>query len=177
MIYISKKNFKIVHSINTLNEQEYFECDELIAPAISSFNKKGYETAFCCSGHVAPVSTDTTYSDEFVPVNGLYVTFKKVNPNKNLLKFLKSSKLDLLKEFNIIVEKCNPCFLFTIEHDLGKNLEGPFTGDTRQVAEIYKELLDINQKLFEIARKIPHKRQLNKSFHRVRKGGVKNGKQ
>lgn len=28
-----------------------FEVDDLIAPAISILNKKGYRTAFCCSGH------------------------------------------------------------------------------------------------------------------------------
>ena len=29
-----------------------FEVDDLVAPAISILNKKGYRTAFCCSGHV-----------------------------------------------------------------------------------------------------------------------------
>ena len=28
-----------------------FEVDDLIAPAVSILNKKGYRTAFCCSGH------------------------------------------------------------------------------------------------------------------------------
>ena len=161
MIYINKKDFKIVNSINPLDENEYFECDELIAPAIRSFNKKGYETAFCCSGHITPMISDLNCCIG----TELYVTFKKINPNKNLLKLFKFYTFDLLNDFTIIEEKNSPNFLFSIRYEFGKNFSDPYKCDTRQIAEIYKELLDVNQKLFEIARKIPHKRQLNKSFH------------
>ena len=52
MAYINKNDFSIV-SVNgdptTMND--YFECDDIIAPAISLLNRKGYKTIFCCSGH------------------------------------------------------------------------------------------------------------------------------
>ena len=52
MALIDKYSFSIL----TFNEDyrtqdDYFECDDLIAPAISLLNKKGYKTAFCCGGH------------------------------------------------------------------------------------------------------------------------------
>lgn len=52
MAFINKNDFSIVHLIqDKQSEDNYFECDELIAPAISLLNKKGYKTTFCCSGH------------------------------------------------------------------------------------------------------------------------------
>ena len=56
MAYINKKDFSIVGYVDDfVLEDDYFECDDLIAPAISLLNKKGYKTEFCCSGH--PYST------------------------------------------------------------------------------------------------------------------------
>ena len=35
-----------------MKQNEYFECDEFIAPVIRELNKRGYYTQFCCSGHI-----------------------------------------------------------------------------------------------------------------------------
>ena len=51
MAYINKNDFSIVTTVGPLTKEDYFECDDLIAPAISLLNKKGYETNYCCSGH------------------------------------------------------------------------------------------------------------------------------
>lgn len=52
MAYINKNDFSIVGYVdNYVLAKDYFECDDLIAPAISLLNKKGYTTEFCCSGH------------------------------------------------------------------------------------------------------------------------------
>ena len=52
MAFINKKDFSIVGFVNDyLLKDDYFECDDLIAPAISLLNRKGYKTTFCCSGH------------------------------------------------------------------------------------------------------------------------------
>jgi len=40
------------YKIEMTSSGNSFEVDDLIAPAISILNKKGYRTAFCCSGHV-----------------------------------------------------------------------------------------------------------------------------
>ena len=52
MAFINKNDFSIVNRvIDNKMENDYFECDDLIAPAISLLNRKGYKTLFCCSGH------------------------------------------------------------------------------------------------------------------------------
>ena len=52
MAYINKNDFSIVSYVaDYITAEDYFECDDLIAPAISLLNKKGYKTEYCCSGH------------------------------------------------------------------------------------------------------------------------------
>ena len=52
MAYINKNDFSIIKSCQDPRIiDNYFECDDLIAPAISLLNRKGYRTVFCCSGH------------------------------------------------------------------------------------------------------------------------------
>lgn len=46
-MYIRTDNYEIEQS-PTAN---CFQVDDLIAPVISLLNRKGYKTAFCCSGH------------------------------------------------------------------------------------------------------------------------------
>lgn len=58
MAYINKKDFSIMaDDITDLQgmEEDYFECDDIIAPTISLLNKKGYRTTFCCGGHPFPI--------------------------------------------------------------------------------------------------------------------------
>ena len=52
MAIINKKDFSILaFDTREATRDDYFECDDLIAPAISLLNRKGYRTDFCCSGH------------------------------------------------------------------------------------------------------------------------------
>jgi hypothetical protein len=46
-MYISEDSFEILENPC----ENSFEVDDLIAPAISLLNKRGYVTAWCCSGH------------------------------------------------------------------------------------------------------------------------------
>lgn len=46
-MYIRTDTFEMNYSPS----DNCFEVDDLIAPAISTLNQKGYRTAFCCSGH------------------------------------------------------------------------------------------------------------------------------
>lgn len=65
MAYINKNDFTIVSFVDVLFEDQYFECDDLIAPAISLLNKKGYKTLFCCSGHpYGSIDTDICEEDD-----------------------------------------------------------------------------------------------------------------
>lgn len=56
MAFINTKTFEIVNldSRESWNRKDidYFEVDEMIAYPVSELNKKGYETIFCCSGHI-----------------------------------------------------------------------------------------------------------------------------
>ena len=54
--------------------ENYFECDEFIAPIISLLNKKGYRTKFCCEGHL--------YDQEII---GEYTFKKGEKPNENTI--------------------------------------------------------------------------------------------
>ena len=51
MAYIHKETFEILNDMPDDWKDDYFECDELIAPVIRALNLKGYKTAFCCAGH------------------------------------------------------------------------------------------------------------------------------
>lgn len=41
-----------------------FPCDDLIAPAIAELLKRGYQTKYCCQGHIAPDLVSDLYSVE-----------------------------------------------------------------------------------------------------------------
>lgn len=60
MSYIHKITGDVYHDIlaDDIREEEFFECDEMIAPIISILNKKGFKTQFCCSGHAYPSIED-----------------------------------------------------------------------------------------------------------------------
>lgn len=73
MALINTKDFSIVSgNDDVFDTDNYFECDDLIAPAISLLNKKGYKTKFCCSGHPFDYitgcicETDDEFNDEYV---------------------------------------------------------------------------------------------------------------
>ena len=68
MAFINKETFEIFTSCmigdNDIKDVDlYFEVDDMIAPAISIFNKKGYYTDFCCQGHPFLYLDDDIVSD------------------------------------------------------------------------------------------------------------------
>jgi len=49
---INRRDFSFEHHVYCDEARvNYFECDDLIAPAIRELNLRGYRTEFCCSGH------------------------------------------------------------------------------------------------------------------------------
>ena len=66
--YINAKTFDMVDDV--------FEVDDLIAETITTLNKKGYRTTYCCSGHSDPDITGIVYIDK---VN--YERLKDAFPN------------------------------------------------------------------------------------------------
>ena len=81
MVIISKKTFEVFtsDSADALKE-EYFECDELIAPSISLLNLKGYTTMNSCAGHGFirnGVVTVFSKNDADISIPGTYRIEKK----------------------------------------------------------------------------------------------------
>lgn len=72
MAYINKKTLETcnVNYCSDYNEDDYFEVDENIALVIVELNKKGYITAYCCSGHIFNDQSD----DELMLLSGSIIT-------------------------------------------------------------------------------------------------------
>ncbi len=66
MAYININTYDILELPEKDDLDDYFECDEFIAPIISLLNKKGYKTKFCCEGHLFDVAStaEVTPRDE-----------------------------------------------------------------------------------------------------------------
>ncbi len=73
MAYININTYDILEVPEKDDLDDYFECDEFIAPIISLLNKKGYKTKFCCEGHLY----DDAFTSQFAPLEDNEV------PNEN----------------------------------------------------------------------------------------------
>lgn len=52
LAYINKTTLDILQNLASEEIDDYFECDEDIAPIVALLNKKGYKTRHCCQGHL-----------------------------------------------------------------------------------------------------------------------------
>lgn len=79
MVLINKKTFEIYTRIvgEDYDKNEYFECDELLAPTIYNLNSKGYLTEFCCSGHIYPEKQKRADGGVSYVYDNFYITFKE----------------------------------------------------------------------------------------------------
>ena len=78
MVYMNLKNFELYKNLyDTRIKGPVVEIDEMIAPAISELNKKGFTTHSCCSGHIADYGAEPLKDNKIsiVPVNDTYVSF------------------------------------------------------------------------------------------------------
>lgn len=79
MVLINKKTFEIYTRIvgEDYDKNEYFECDELLAPTIYNLNLKGYLTEFCCTGHIYPEKQKRADGGVSYIYDNFYINFKE----------------------------------------------------------------------------------------------------
>ena len=113
MAFINKKDFMVVSTIPKSESRAYFECDDLIAPAISLLNKKGYRTRFCCSGHPFP-HLDSDIVDDISLIDDTFfrvVRKKQIRRNveKQLKKYDREDLIDSESDLYIVS--------YTVDHN------------------------------------------------------------
>lgn len=115
MALINKKDFSIISTNQDHRTQDdYFECDDLIAPAISLLNRKGYKTECCCSGHPFP-SIDAEVREE-------YPSDEIEDPDVDILWIENSDKVLLEVDWDFddeeypwfVIAKYNFCSMFYV---------------------------------------------------------------
>lgn len=81
--------FDVVHKVYGEVKDKFVEIDDMIAPIISLFNKKGYITEFSCSSHalkneIVSNSFDNSIENVDEGTNTIYITFKRKHRFQNL---------------------------------------------------------------------------------------------
>lgn len=100
MLYMDE-NFDLFKSgdIRIKDKKNLIELDELIAPAVSLFNLKGYKTDYCCSGHIV----ETKLQGSTSCWNNPYIIFKEdyidllINKHKQMENDIFVHNKDFLK--------------------------------------------------------------------------------
>lgn len=94
-----------------------FECDDLLAPAVAELLKRGYQTKYCCQGHIAPdfVNDISTVHGTDIPivenfevssasnVSGAYIMFEKSVTRHDLCNLPSSWEIDKGKTHGCII--------------------------------------------------------------------------
>ena len=94
MYYINSETFEIYRSkAEPRYKEPTFECDELMAPILVEFNKKGYKTLFCCSGHLV-----------FLPTNA-YIAFDRTAFNVKKLQIPRGFEVDNKYDDRLVIRK------------------------------------------------------------------------
>lgn len=100
MLYMDE-NFDLFKSddIRIKDKKNLIELDELIAPAVSLFNLKGYKTDYCCSGHIV----ETKLQGSTSCWNNPYIIFKEdytealINEHREMVNDIFVHNKDFLK--------------------------------------------------------------------------------
>lgn len=143
--YINKNNYEIIDDI--------IEVDSLIAKTISILNQKGYNTLYCCSGHVKDprvyekyqikINEMSDFPDSYIvdKTDEYYTVLKPYSFTSTYIKFDKDYK------FNILPNG------FTIDEDnvLEKIIEFYDNGIKRKSNEIQEEINKTNEELLNWA--------------------------
>ena len=174
MAIINKSTFEIYELDDRDNENDYFECDELIAPVISLLNKKGYATRNCCCGHafdeiqllrIRPLGEDKNLSPielkekyDYISVSekgedGVYEVLTK-EPSSGIayISFASYVKLPFLPE-EADAEDNNRVIRYWIKPELDEDavdMEGEI--DTY---DFYERRLAVMRKLYKWAESLP----------------------
>ena len=167
MAFINMNDFSIVSNVEdkTILDQ-YFECDDLIAPAISLLNKKGYKTTFCCSGHPfsninvglledEPKKEDFQEIGDIIRIENTYEYLQKIKYNDDIEKTSKEYPYCVISN-NVF---CDIMYVAFEEEYFFPDLPGNAYIDD---GNIYWELDETAKEGFELVTKIY---EMNKIFY------------
>lgn len=96
-----------------------FPCDDLIAPAVAELLKRGYQTKYCCQGHIAPdlVNDISTVHGTDIPIvenfevfstsnmYAPYIMFENLLLGMIFIIFLLVGKLEKVKRMDALLLK------------------------------------------------------------------------
>lgn len=166
MALINKTDFSIIYfNDDEKTQNDYFECDDLIAPAISLLNKKGYKTKFCCSGHPY-ANIEAAYTKDY-PKAENDILLLRVEKSENVQNEYKPDSKEY--PYYVIYKTCycNNNFYISFEKDYEfSNLPGDAFIDSNPKENfygIYWILNGIPTDNFDLMEKFY---EMNKSFYK-----------
>lgn len=151
MLYMDE-NFDLfkLDDIRIKDKKNLIELDELIAPAVSLFNLKGYKTDYCCSGHIV----ETKLQGSTSCWNNPYIMFKEdytetlINEHKKMGDDIFIHDKDFLKLIHFETNKYNNKTTIYIDWSAYRNTD---------LFLLYELQLKSNKAIFDFARYITSK--------------------
>ena len=170
MAFINKNDFSIVSYVSDcILSKNYFECDDLIAPAISLLNKKGYKTEFCCSGHpysVIDSMAASAYPSEKDIENIGIISIVPSENTKDIPDWVDKKEYSYYITFYNSYPDCGFYVTFKEDYEFNNlpkgayiheeggiywNIDEPSTNDFNMVTRIY----EFNKAFYEWVEKLP----------------------
>lgn len=166
MALINKTDFSI-YSFDTreANQEDYFECDDLIAPAISLLNRKGYTTKWCCSGHAYGGIQEAIVYDKMPDLCDIQseTGFTIIEVSENIPDKLEPIDEDIPDKY-YVVEKCDWISGFYVAFD--KKYDFPELPEGAYIDDQYDCIRwDINELTTYDFKNLDKIYEFNKSFY------------
>ena len=127
-----------------------FPCDDLIAPAVAELLKRGYQTKYCCQGHIAPdlVNDISTVHGTDIPIVENFEVFSSPNMCVPYIMFEKSvtrhDLYNLPSSWEIRKGKTHGCI--TIEAKIDNNI-----GDHYEFFTFHRRAIECAEDLYKWA--------------------------
>lgn len=156
-------------NIEIVYPTDNFECDDLIAPAVAELLKHGYQTKYCCQGHIAPDLQDDTYTVEGsdIPVVEEFMVNRATNYYLPYIMFDKSvTRKDLVglpSSWYIKKGKTHGCITIeakfsNIKNDAFEHFDYQRKTYSLDYFDFQRRMIEYSEDLYNWARDLPTKR-------------------